>query len=48
MRAPDMRTGSISTCVDWEERIPASHPLRKIREFVNAALAAGYPGHIIP
>jgi transposase len=26
--------------VDLEERVPASHPLRKIREFVNAALAA--------
>jgi transposase len=26
--------------VDLEERVPASHPLRKIRELVNAALAA--------
>jgi transposase len=26
--------------VDLEERIPAGHPLRKIREFVHAALAA--------
>jgi transposase len=26
--------------VDMEERVPANHPLRKIREFVNAALAA--------
>ena len=40
MRGQDMRTGSIFSYVDIEERVPASHPLRKIREFVNAALAA--------
>ena len=40
MRGQDMRTGSIFSYVDLEERVPASHPLRKIRAFVNAALAA--------
>ena len=40
MRGQDGQTGSMFSYVDLEERIPASHPLRKIREFVNAALAA--------
>jgi hypothetical protein len=40
MRGQDMRTGSIFSYVDIAERIPASHPLRKIHEFVHAALAA--------
>ena len=40
MRGQDGQTGSMFSYVDIEERVPASHPLRKIREFVNAALAA--------
>ena len=40
MRGQDGQTGSMFSYVDLEERIPAGHPLRKIREFVNAALAA--------
>ena len=40
MRGQDRQTGSMFSYVDLEERIPAGHPLRKIREFVNAALAA--------
>jgi transposase len=40
MRGPDEQTGSMFSYVDLEERIPARHPLRKIREFVNAALTA--------
>jgi transposase len=40
MRGLDGQTGSMFSYVDLEERIPAGHPLRKIREFVNAALAA--------
>jgi transposase len=40
MRGQDGRTGSMFSYVDMEDRIPAHHPLRKIREFVNAALAA--------
>ena len=40
MRGQDGQTGSMFSYVDLEERVPARHPLRKIREFVNAALAA--------
>jgi hypothetical protein len=40
MRGQDGRTGSMFSYVDMEDRIPAHHSLRKIREFVNAALAA--------
>ena len=40
MRAQDWQTGSMFSYVDLEERIPVHHPLRKIRDFVNAALAA--------
>ena len=40
MRGQDGRAGSMFSYVDLEERIPVGHPLRKIREFVNAALAA--------
>jgi transposase len=40
MRGQDGQTGSMFSYVDLEERIPAGHPLRKIRAFVNAALAA--------
>jgi transposase len=40
MRGQDGRTGSMFSYVDLEERVPVNHPLRKIREFVNAALAA--------
>ena len=40
MRGQDGQTGSMFSYVDLEERVPVNHPLRKIREFVNAALAA--------
>lgn len=40
MRGLDELTGSMFSYVDLDERIPAGHPLRKIREFVNSALAA--------
>ncbi len=40
MRGQDGRTGSMFSYVDLEERIPAGHPLRKVREIVNAVLAA--------
>ena len=40
MRGPDEQAGSMFSYVDLEERIPAGHPLRKIREFVNGALTA--------
>ena len=40
MRGLDGRTGSMFSYVDLEDRVPAAHPLRKIRAIVNAALAA--------
>ena len=39
MRGSDDQNGSLFSYVNLEERIPARHPLRKIREVVNAALA---------
>lgn len=40
MRGSDERCGSLFSYVDLDERIPARHPLRKIRAIVNDALAA--------
>lgn len=39
MRGVDETSGSLFSYVDLEERIPARHPLRKIRQVVNDALA---------
>ncbi len=39
MRGSDARSGELFSNVDRDRRVPASHPLRKIREVVNAALA---------
>jgi len=39
MRGSDERTGSLFSFVDLEDRVPARHPLRKIRQIVNDALA---------
>ena len=39
MRGPDERTGSLFSFVDLEARVPQRHPLRKIRQIVNDALA---------
>jgi len=39
MRGADERTGALFSSVDLEERVPAKHPLRKIRQIVNDALA---------
>jgi hypothetical protein len=38
MRGTDEVTGSLLSYVDLEERIPARHPLRKVRRIVNDAL----------
>jgi len=38
LRGSDKVTGSLFSYVDLEERIPARHPLRKIRSVVNDAL----------
>jgi hypothetical protein len=40
MRGTDEATGSLFSHVDLEERIPARHPLRTIRQVVNDALAS--------
>ena len=37
MRGTDEVTGSLFSYVNLEERIPAGHPLRKVREIVNEA-----------
>jgi transposase len=39
MRGSDERTGSLFSFVDLDERVPAKHPLRKVRQIVNDALA---------
>lgn len=38
MRGTDERSGSLFSYVDLEARVPKDHPLRAIREIVNAAL----------
>ena len=38
MRGSDDQNGSLFSYLNLEDRIPARHPLRKIREVVNAAL----------
>ena len=40
MRGSDEVSGSLFSYVDLEDRIPGSHPLRKIRAIVNKALLA--------
>ena len=40
MRGTDEASGSLFSYVDLEERIPAHHPLRKVRQIVNDALAS--------
>ena len=39
MRGADERSGSLFSYVDMEARVPKDHPLRRIRELVNEALA---------
>lgn len=40
MRGTDGASGSLFSCADLEARVPARHPLRKIRQVVNEALAS--------
>lgn len=40
MRGTDEASGSLFSYVDLEERVPAGHPLRKIRKIVNDPLAS--------
>ena len=39
MRGTDERSGSLFSYVNLEARVPGNHPLRRIRELVNDALA---------
>ncbi|RIA56052.1 IS4 family transposase [Dichotomicrobium thermohalophilum] len=39
MRGSDKTSGSLFSYIDLEDRVPAGHPLRVIREIVNDALA---------
>lgn len=38
MRGSDLRSGALFSYVDLEDRVPAKHPLRKIRQIVNDVL----------
>lgn len=40
MRGSDRRSGALFSYVDLEERAPASHPLRAIRDIANEALGS--------
>lgn len=40
MRGTDETSGALFSYVDLEARVPANHPLRKIRQIVNDALAS--------
>ncbi len=40
MRGVDKTSGSLFSYVNLEDRIPARHPLRKIRHVVNNALVS--------
>ena len=40
MRGSDARSGELFSYVDLEDRVPAAHPLRKIRQLVNDVLAS--------
>ena len=40
MRGSDQTSGGVFSCVHLEERIPAKHDLRTIREIVNEVLAS--------
>ncbi|WP_374943018.1 transposase, partial [Sphingomonas sp.] len=44
MRGTDERSGKLFSYVDLEQRVPARHPLRAIRESVNEALVDIGPG----
>jgi transposase len=40
MRGLDTRSGELFSYIDLEQRVPAKHPLRKIRQLVNDVLAS--------
>ncbi len=40
MRGPDQTSGTLFSYIDLEDRVPATHPLRTIREIVNDVLVS--------
>src|SRR5687768_7020959 len=40
MRGSDTRSGELFSYIDLEQRVPAKHPLRKIRQLVNDVLVS--------
>jgi len=46
MRGSDQRSGSLFSYVDLDARVRKDHPLRAVREIVNAALALLHPDAI--
>ena len=40
MRGQDQTSGTLFSYIDLEDRVPANHPLRTIREIVNDVLAS--------
>ncbi len=40
MRAQDQTSGSLFSYIDLEDRVPANHPLRTIRDIVNDVLVS--------
>lgn len=47
MRGTDEAIGSLFSYADLEARVPARHPLRKIRQVVNDALMENRSGLIV-
>jgi hypothetical protein len=42
MRGADVRQGIVFSYVSLEARVPKGHPLRRIREMVDTALAVSW------
>jgi len=47
MRGEDRVSGVLFSYVDLEVRVPAKHPLRAMRDLVNASLVAVVSPHVV-